>query len=164
MSDLRSDIAAAAARMPRRFGANRAIHNLAEQLLDGETVEALALGSWGGGTGLVVVTDHRLLLLRDDVKGQRVEDVQRRDIASVEWATGTFGGLSVHTNSNKLRVRAMHDKAGREIADLLRSRPAPAVQEPDVLGQLAKLGALRDAGVLSEEEFAAKKAELLERL
>ncbi|MFC7105344.1 SHOCT domain-containing protein [Nonomuraea rubra] len=29
---------------------------------------------------------------------------------------------------------------------------------------IAKLGELRDAGVLSEEEFQAKKAELLSRL
>jgi hypothetical protein len=33
-----------------------------------------------------------------------------------------------------------------------------------VLEGLRKLGQLRDAGVLTEEEFAAKKAELLERM
>lgn len=41
--------------------------------------------------------------------------------------------------------------------------PAAAPQE-DVMEQLTKLGQLREAGVLSEEEFAAKKAELLGRL
>jgi hypothetical protein len=35
---------------------------------------------------------------------------------------------------------------------------------PDVLEQLEKLGALRASGVLTEDEFAAKKAALLERL
>jgi hypothetical protein len=39
-----------------------------------------------------------------------------------------------------------------------------SAQQPDVMEQLAKLGALRDQGVLTEEEFAAKKAELLSRL
>lgn len=44
--------------------------------------------------------------------------------------------------------------------------PKPVIQEqaPDVLAQLEKLGSLRDAGILTEEEFAAKKAELLGRL
>lgn len=44
--------------------------------------------------------------------------------------------------------------------------PGPVIQEqaPDVLAQLEKLGNLRDAGILTEEEFAAKKAELLGRL
>jgi hypothetical protein len=34
----------------------------------------------------------------------------------------------------------------------------------DVLAQIKQLGELRDTGVLTDEEFAAKKAELLERL
>lgn len=40
---------------------------------------------------------------------------------------------------------------------------APAAQV-DVAEQLHKLGSLRDAGILTEEEFATKKAELLARL
>jgi Short C-terminal domain len=38
--------------------------------------------------------------------------------------------------------------------------PAPPAQE-DVYEQLRKFGQLKDAGILSEEEFAAKKAQLL---
>jgi len=42
---------------------------------------------------------------------------------------------------------------------------APAEERPgDVLEGLRHLGKLRDAGVLTAEEFAAKKAELLERM
>ena len=41
---------------------------------------------------------------------------------------------------------------------------APAPQAADPLEQLRKLGELRDAGVLSEEEFAAKKADILSRM
>jgi hypothetical protein len=36
--------------------------------------------------------------------------------------------------------------------------PPPA---PDPIEQLAKLGQLRDSGVLTEEEFAAEKAKIL---
>jgi len=35
---------------------------------------------------------------------------------------------------------------------------------PDAADQIGKLAALRDSGVLTEEEFAAKKAELLSRM
>lgn len=41
---------------------------------------------------------------------------------------------------------------------------APAAPQVDVAAQLQQLASLRDAGVLTEEEFAAKKAELLERM
>jgi hypothetical protein len=40
--------------------------------------------------------------------------------------------------------------------------PAPAAsQEDDMFAQLEKLGQLRDAGVLTDEEFAAQKARIL---
>jgi hypothetical protein len=39
--------------------------------------------------------------------------------------------------------------------------PAPAPAEDDPLEKLKKLGELRDAGVLTDAEFEAKKAELL---
>jgi hypothetical protein len=41
---------------------------------------------------------------------------------------------------------------------------AAAAQEPNVLEQLKQLGALRDAGVVTTEEFETKKVELLKRL
>lgn len=41
--------------------------------------------------------------------------------------------------------------------------PSPKASE-DVLPQVEKLGQLHDAGVLTDEEFQAKKAELLQRL
>ena len=34
----------------------------------------------------------------------------------------------------------------------------------DILAQLEKLGKLRDAGIVSEEEFQSKKTEMLRRL
>jgi hypothetical protein len=46
--------------------------------------------------------------------------------------------------------------------------PSPAAAAPsaapDIMGQLRQLGELRDAGVLTTEEFELKKADLLSRL
>jgi hypothetical protein len=39
--------------------------------------------------------------------------------------------------------------------------PAPAAPQTDLVEQLRKLGELRDAGILTEEEFTAQKAKLL---
>jgi hypothetical protein len=47
---------------------------------------------------------------------------------------------------------------------LAASRPGQPPPDPDVLEQLRKLGDLRKAGVLTDAEFEAKKAELLDRL
>jgi hypothetical protein len=42
--------------------------------------------------------------------------------------------------------------------------PQPSPPEADILDQIRKLGELRDSGILTEEEFGAKKAQLLERI
>ncbi len=41
---------------------------------------------------------------------------------------------------------------------------APAAPVPDIAAQLQQLASLRDRGILTDEEFAAKKADLLARL
>jgi hypothetical protein len=41
---------------------------------------------------------------------------------------------------------------------------AEAAAQPDIVGQIEKLASLHDAGILTDEEFAVKKAQLLERL
>jgi hypothetical protein len=39
-----------------------------------------------------------------------------------------------------------------------------AASAPDPIEQLRKLGELRDAGILTEEEFSAKKTDILSRM
>lgn len=67
------------------------------------------------------------------------------------------------------------DRAFDMVSGLIKDRlPAPKPTAPaveatpvpqiDVAEQLHKLGSLRDAGILTEEEFATKKAELLARI
>ncbi|MCW2814777.1 MAG: hypothetical protein JWN84_2232 [Nocardioides sp.] len=41
---------------------------------------------------------------------------------------------------------------------------AEVVASPDPIAQLKELGALRDAGILTEDEFSAKKADILSRI
>ena len=40
----------------------------------------------------------------------------------------------------------------------------PAAPAPDPMEQLRKLGQLRDAGIVTQEEFDAKKADILARI
>jgi Short C-terminal domain len=88
--------------------------------------------------------------------------------------------VQIITSGNSIDFRVSHSEAA-QIRDILNrlilGGPAEAVaapvavaeapaaaSAPNVAEQLHQLGALRDAGVLSEDEFAAKKAELLARM
>ena len=92
--------------------------------------------------------------------------------------------VSVITTGNTVDFRVSHKEAavaketltrlitGTHESQLPPATPAvatPAVAAPastaapDLAAQLQQLAALRDAGVLTEDEFSAKKAQLLER-
>ena len=60
------------------------------------------------------------------------------------------------------------DEIARQFRSLKQRASAPpavsAVPEPDILDQIRTLGELRDAGVLTPQEFESKKAALLAHL
>lgn len=69
------------------------------------------------------------------------------------------------------KVALSLETAGRGVLDTLAvSGPAPSTtnlpseNQVDVIGQIKELGELHAAGVLTEDEFAAKKADLLKRI
>lgn len=78
--------------------------------------------------------------------------------------------VSVFASGNVIDFRFGHDEAQRfkdAIQKLLLDPAAagggaPTPTAPDNLDQLKKLAELRDAGVVSEEEFEAKKKQLLD--
>lgn len=79
----------------------------------------------------------------------------------------------IHASGNRAEITGVMHGQSDEVARRFRmlkqasaARPMPtsAPGQEDVLEQIRKLGALRDAGVLTDEEFETKKASLLERL
>ena len=59
------------------------------------------------------------------------------------------------------RVAARQQAAAASHAAARSPRATPGLLTDEVVDQLKKLAELRDAGVLTEKEFAAKKAKLL---
>lgn len=135
----------------------------------------VALGAMTGG----------LSLLKTGVMGrqQGSEMIPLRSVSSVttEKDGFRFTNVRVICSGNAIDFRLGHDEAKR-VKDVLNSLvlgshpaqqnpvpvssappPAPPAA-PDVAQQIRKLGELKDAGLLTEEEFTAKKTDLLNRL
>jgi hypothetical protein len=176
-SELRADIGAAKHKMHAKLGSGREIRKLVSYLWDDETVNLMTKGTYGEGTGLLVLTDRRLLFLKEGVFSKKTEDFPIEKISSVQWSSGIiYGTLTVFASGNKAEIKNVYKEDGKHIVDVLRGRLSsktahrPSQEETgvahqsDAYEQLAKLGQLRDAGVLTPEEFEAKKAELLSRL
>jgi hypothetical protein len=171
--------------MRTRFGGRRELKKLDEYLWHDETVSRIATGSLGGKRGLLVFTDRRLIFLFHGLMSQQNEDFPLDSVTSISVKAGlanatitVYSGGAKHEISNvwKDDAKAITDEIRNHIATRGREQrpagpstgaPPDAVApqpQPDVLVQLKQLGELRDAGVLTNEEFEAKKAELLTRL
>lgn len=172
---LREDIEAAKNKTQSRVGSGREIKKLETYLWEGERVALLASGQYGPGYGLVVLTDRRLMFIKDGLMSQTVEDFPLEKVSSVQWSAGiALGSLVVFTSGNKAEIKGMNKKDGQQIADAIRARlsaphvpVAPTVHASgadDVYESLRKLGQLRDAGVVTPAEFDAKKRELMLRI
>jgi len=90
-----------------------------------------------------------------------------------------FTKVSIICSGNTIDFRVGHDEArrvkelitalvlGSHQAQQVPGMVSPTTTEavaPDVMSQIRRLGELKEAGLVTEEEFAAKKAELLNRL
>ena len=78
--------------------------------------------------------------------------------------TAVIAGTATHVSNNVSRRQA--GKWADQDAQQQAAAPPPAAAPAapgtdDKLGQLKELGALRDSGVLTQEEFDAQKAKIL---
>lgn len=88
-------------------------------------------------------------------------------------ATAVSGGMQRHQQAKAQdeyeqqqyqaaqQQAAMQQAAAQAVAAQQAQTPPPAAASVDVVAELQKLGSLKEAGLLSDAEFAAAKAKLL---
>lgn len=175
--DLREDIAAAASKLASTLGSGRELKKLESHLWDGERVELVLSGAYGNATGLLTLTDRRLLFTKDGVMSSTNEDFPIEKISSIQWKSGMMlGSVTVYVSNNKAEIKNVDKALGKLLVDTVRDRiqgsaptsppAAPATPSPgdDVMDQLRKVKELHEAGILTDAEFEAKKTELLGRI
>ncbi|MFJ6542483.1 PH domain-containing protein [Streptomyces sp. NPDC091385] len=176
--DVRPDIDAAAAKLSNTFGAKREIKRLPEVLWEGELVDMLATGTYANGTGIVAMTNMRLLFLKHGVMSQTVEDFPYGKISSVQWQAGIMmGTLTVYTSGNRADIKNMPKDQGKAMSDKLRMHIAQGTQPgaapaaasapahaQDVASRLATLDQLRAAGAITDTEYQERRKAIIDSL
>lgn len=168
---------------------DKLVAQASEHFEPGETVRAAMQGTYetkilGSDTvrsGVLIATDRRVVFYAKKLGGYDLESFPYRSISSFEQSKNMMGhsvtffasGNRVHmkwipTNTDTAAFTAAVKEAmsggSAPSASSEPSQAAPAPVQPDIMAQLKQLGELRDAGVLTSEEFDAKKADLLQRL
>lgn len=139
-----------------------------------ENVEYLATGKLDGKDGVLAATNDRLVFVSGSFTGQSVQDAPYRNITSIETEQG-WGkiALRVVVADNEMVIEKIHPpKNLQDIANKVRAytpataapAAAPQASNSDIPTQLKQLAELKDSGILSEDEYESKKAELLSRM
>jgi hypothetical protein len=142
---------------------------LLEVLGPDEIPERAVKGFLGSGNGLLVATDRRAIFVDKGLVGLRVEEFPYNKITSIQYKTGfALGEIAIHVAGNAALIKNVDKATTRGFGEWLRTRitastasAAPAPQPDDPMAQLAKVADLHKQGILTDEEFAAKKKQLL---
>jgi hypothetical protein len=123
--------------------------------------------------GTLLATDRRVAFYRKKMgSGFDFDSFPYPTIASIEQGKNMMGHhIRLTVAGNVMEMKWIKDAAGTaKMVEAIRARLGQAVAAaapaaaPDGAEQLRKLAELRDSGILTEEEFAAKKKEILERI
>jgi Short C-terminal domain len=117
----------------------------------------------------LAIAVHEHVWIYDTLDHQISGVSQQQGPGSTVTFTSQHGVVEVTTLPRMASGRVRSPDAGSSASTPPAAAPPPAsdmaiAQATDIVAMLERLAALRDRGILSEEEFAAKKTELLRRL
>lgn len=158
----------------KTWGTNKEINELPNVLGDNEELIYITSGLYEDNTWLIALTDKRILFLdKGLIYGLKQKDITLDKVNSVEYETGIiFSKIKVWNGAEYIIIDKVLNKYAnimvRYITEelelykdkMLRPRIVEETNE-DRINQLAKLGKLRDAGVLTQEEFEETKRKIL---
>jgi len=139
---------------------------------EGYIGEVMGKGDKTQNNGVLIVTDKHVVFYRKGVFGEVLQTLPLRALTSVERKS-MMGHhvLELHASHDSLKFKAFGAAVMQRLYDAIQSNrpaadsPPPAAQPAtDPTTMLYKLAELRDAGILSAEEYAAKKQEILSRM
>jgi hypothetical protein len=148
---------------------------LPETLGEGEELQNLISGALSGtNTGLLVITNKRLFFLdKKIIGGVEIEEFGYDKISSISHSKGMLTGkIKIHVSGNDADIHT-HDKKHtpkvvetikENMENLKQSNQAPTpTNDNSVINELKELNNLKDAGILTDEEFQAQKTKILNR-
>lgn len=159
------------------FG-RKEIKELPNILWDDEVVEGMITGNYNSKLGALFATNKRLIFVDKGLLfGLKVEDFPYDKITSIQYETGILmGKITIFASGNKSELKDADKNLVRIFAETVRARienkgkpaqsaqPAqvsPSLSMEDKIAQLERLQKLKEAGILTDSEFAEQKSKIL---
>ena len=145
------------------------IMELPKILHDHEELLYITSGLMGGLTWLAIATSERVIFLHKGFFfGLKQAEIPLEKINSIVYNTGLFfGDIKIYDGSSYMTVKFCDKKTLKPFIDAVniaryQSRDASSSSE-HILEKLERLSALKDKGVLNEDEFLSEKQKLINK-
>jgi Short C-terminal domain/Bacterial PH domain len=141
--------------------------------LEGWIGEMMGKGKEAQRNGQLVLTNERVCFYRKGVLGEVFETIPLLKITSVETLSRMgYRVLRLHTSHDEMAFKTFEAREAfdsiyeklESIRNIMPVTSQPIAISDSIPDQIRKLAELKDAGILTDNEFSAKKAELLSRM
>lgn len=146
---------------------------------DGYIGNVMGTGKNAQHNGVLLVTDLRVTFYRKGIIGEIIQNIPLKSITSIERKS-TLGHrvIRLHTSHDDLEFKTFSKEGELQLIDAIESgRGLTAIAlndtntiikdeevKEDEFSKLQKLAKLKEAGIISEEEYQVKRADLLSRI
>lgn len=160
-------------------GYNGNLKAVAEHLDEGENIIESCFGAYetkilGGDSvrnGVFLVTEKRVIFFGKKLMGYDMESFPLTKVSAIEMSKGLMGkSIAMKMSGNDAKMKWIQKGNPEGVVNYVRENmgekaaPTAAPVADDIPTQIQKLASLKEAGILTEEEFATKKAELLAKM
>ena len=153
-----------------------------EEILSVDDVPLLVLGTYetkrmgqdSVRSGSLIATNQRLAFFAKKMTGYEIETFPYRAISSIEQSKGLMGGqVKIIASGNTSVVKWINDvhllgKLIETVRQQISHSGAPVRSSSNdssaIIEQIKQLSELHQSGILSDDEFANKKASLLDKI
>lgn len=118
--------------------------------------------------GVLIVTDRRVVFYLKGLMTEVIEAIDLKKVSSVEHhSTLMHNRLRIYTSGDDLDFKCSDKDRAKRIRDLIEERRGGGLAEASeaagesITSQLERLAALKENGILTDEEFTAQKVKLL---
>jgi Short C-terminal domain/Bacterial PH domain len=132
---------------------------------DGYIGEMMGKGKDTQHNGVLIVSRERVAFYRKGFLGEVLETIPLKSITSIERKSMLgHRTIRIDTSHDSLEFKTFDGAVEQSLVDAIEANRYGVTEKPQAassLDTLKKLAELRDAGVITEEEFAEKKRKIL---
>jgi len=133
-------------------------------------VEVTRMGTKTSRNGAILVTDRRVILYTKKLGGYEMYDHVYGLLTALDYKKGAiYGNITFAASGDRTHVKQVPKDSVERVAKAIRERMAAAHEQGQpgagagvsAADEIRKLAELHAEGILTDEEFAAKKQQLL---